>query len=133
MRPPAPTRKGKKGKGLNVLLRELSDDDDDGTMADVGLDLPADPQRPWLSDYHGYIDVPEQVPEGWSAIQWWGVSISVSTSGQKNLEFHSTIHNAFIQPGAPLHGITWQLCHHQYQVNACSRRAGSQSQNVVIV
>jgi hypothetical protein len=83
VRPSAPTRKGKKGKGLNALLRELSDDDDEATMTDTGLDVPDDPQRPWLCDYHGYMDVPEQVPEGWSAIQWWGVSISVAISRQK--------------------------------------------------
>ena len=23
---------------------------------------------------HIYVDVHEQVPEGWTAIQWWGVS-----------------------------------------------------------
>jgi hypothetical protein len=61
---------------LQALLRELSDDED--MMMDTGLDVPDDPQRPWLRDYRAYIDFPEQVPEGWSAIQWWGVSISVS-------------------------------------------------------
>jgi hypothetical protein len=68
----------RKNKGLQALLQELSDDED--TMMDTGLDVPDDPQRPWLRDYHAYMDVPEQVPEGWSAIQWWGVSISVSIS-----------------------------------------------------
>ena len=73
-----PSVQPKKGKGLHVLLRELSDDEDDMIM-DTGLDVPDDPQRPWLRDYHAYMDVPEQVREGWSAIQWWGVSlVSVS-------------------------------------------------------
>jgi hypothetical protein len=76
---PAQSRKDRKGKGLNTLLRELSDDDE-GTTMDTGFDVPDDPQRPWLRDYHGYMDVPEQVPEGWSAIQWWGVSFSISIS-----------------------------------------------------
>ena len=75
MRPSAQSRKN---KGLQALLRELSDDED--TMMDTGLDVPDDPQRPWLCDYHAYMDVPERVPEGWSAIQWWGVSVSVSIS-----------------------------------------------------
>jgi hypothetical protein len=54
------------------LLRELSDDEDD-TMVDAGMDIPDDPQQPWLRDYHAYMDISEQVPEGWTAIQWWGV------------------------------------------------------------
>jgi hypothetical protein len=70
-RPSAPSRKD---KGLRTLLRELSDDEED-TVVDTGLDVPDDPQRPWLRDYRAYIDILEQVPEGWTAIQWWGVSI----------------------------------------------------------
>ena len=49
-------------------------------MADTGTDVPDDPQRPWLRDYRVYIDVPEQVQEGWTAIQWWGVSVPVAIS-----------------------------------------------------
>jgi len=66
----------RRGKGLHALLRELSDDEDDA-MADTGPDVPDDPQRPWLRDYRAYMDVLEQVPDGWTAIQWWGVSVSV--------------------------------------------------------
>ena len=69
-RPSAPSRKD---KGLRTLLRELSDDEED-IAVNTGLDVPDDPQRPWLRDYHAYVDVLEQVPEGWTAIQWWGVS-----------------------------------------------------------
>jgi hypothetical protein len=67
----------RKNKGLNALLQELSDDEEDTTM-DTGSDVPDDPQQPWIHDYCAYINVPEQVPEGWTAIQWWGVSTSVS-------------------------------------------------------
>ena len=41
---------------------------------DTGLDVPDDPQWPWLRDFRAYVDVLEQVPEGWMAIRWWGVS-----------------------------------------------------------
>ena len=58
---------------MNALLRELSDDDEPTT--DMGLDIPDDPQRPWLRDYRAYMDVLEQVPDGWTAIQWWGVRV----------------------------------------------------------
>ena len=66
-----PSAQSRKGKGLNALLRELSDDEEDTVMDTV----PDDPQRPWLRDYSAYVDVCEQVPNGWSAIQWWGVSV----------------------------------------------------------
>jgi len=74
-----PLAQSKKGKGLHALLRELSDDEEDATVH-LSLDVPYDPQRPWLHDYHAYMDVLEQVPEGYTAIQWWGVSFAVSIS-----------------------------------------------------
>jgi hypothetical protein len=65
-------------KGVRDLLRELSDDEGDtATQMDIGLDVPDDPQRPWLHDYRTYLDVLEQVPKGWTAVQWWGVSVPV--------------------------------------------------------
>jgi hypothetical protein len=65
------TQSTRKGKKVHALLRELSDDEDD--EIDLGLDVPDDPQRPWLQDYFAYIHVVEQVPDGWSAVKWWGV------------------------------------------------------------
>jgi hypothetical protein len=62
----------KTNKKLNVLLQELSDDEEMTT--DVGTGVPEDPKRPWLTDFHKYLDVAEQVPDGCSAIGWWGVS-----------------------------------------------------------
>ena len=73
MRPPTESRWG---KGLHALLQELSDDEDD-VMVDTGPDVPDDPQWPWLCDYCAYMDVLEQVLDGWTVIQWWGVSVSV--------------------------------------------------------
>ena len=61
-----------KKKGLRVLLRELSDEEDN--VSDSGLDVPEDPQWPWLRDFYAYMNVQEQVPDGWTAIKWWGVS-----------------------------------------------------------
>jgi hypothetical protein len=63
----------KRGKGLHVLLWELSDNKE--AMTDTGLEVPDDPQQPWLCDYCAYMDVLKQVPDGWSAVQWWGVSV----------------------------------------------------------
>ena len=59
-------------KGLHILLRELSDDED--IVPDNNSMAPEDPDRPWLQYLMKYIDTVEQVPEGWSTIKWWGVS-----------------------------------------------------------
>ena len=64
--------KSKKTKsGLPSLLRELSDDEDDITGSQPGI--PENPDQPWSRHISAYMDVIEQVPEGWSAIKWWGV------------------------------------------------------------
>jgi hypothetical protein len=63
-----------KTKGLRALLREVSDDEEE-TMGNV--ELFDDPERPWLRYYQAYLDVREQIPEGWTTIQWWGVGIPV--------------------------------------------------------
>ena len=76
---PMPSVPSIKGKGLHALLRELSDDEEDAAM-DIGVDIPHDPQQPWFRDFCAYMDVPEQVPEGWTAIQWWSVCCLVSIS-----------------------------------------------------
>ena len=59
-------------RGIHKLLRELSDDEDNTTDSHPGV--LEDPDRPWYCHYAAYIDTSEQVPDGWSAIKWWGVS-----------------------------------------------------------
>ena len=59
-------------RGIHVLLRELSDDEDNATDPRHGV--LEDPDRPWFRHYAAYMDTTEQVPDGWSAIKWWGVS-----------------------------------------------------------
>jgi hypothetical protein len=122
-----------KSKGLRTLLRELSDDEDE--MEDTGTAVPDDPRRPWLRDYRAYLDVLEQVPEGWTVIQWWGVSwISVAIiSIRTNITCNSTIPGGIILPGLPLREITSQSCRHRCQVSVPFHRVGSQSQNAEIV
>ncbi|KAN0105652.1 hypothetical protein V8E52_010827 [Russula decolorans] len=57
----------KVNRKLNILLRELSDDEEILTT-EVGAGVPEDPKWPWLTDFHKYLDVVEQVPDGCSAI-----------------------------------------------------------------
>lgn len=59
-------------QGLHALLHELSDDEADATEA--SSDTLDDPKRPWSPHFWAYINTLEQVPDGWSAIKWWGVS-----------------------------------------------------------
>jgi hypothetical protein len=52
------------------LLWELSDSEDEITP---GSQNSIDLQQPWKWDFHKYIDAQEMLPEGMSAITWWGV------------------------------------------------------------
>ena len=114
------TTQSRKGKKINALLRELSDDDDN--TVDIGVDILSDPQRPWLQDYHAYMDVIEQVPEGWSMIKWWGVSRRDPARRSCLLcdsDYScSTIRSAIIPPGVPWHATTLRLCRHLYRASA---------------
>jgi hypothetical protein len=72
---PPPLRKTK----ISSLLRELSDEEDDcdadvhpGRVLSTSVDEPA---QPWLRDFRAYLDTSEHVPDNWTAVTWWGVSI----------------------------------------------------------
>ena len=58
---------------MRALLCELSDDEDE-TMT-MGPNVPEDSKRPWLWHFREFMDAVEQVPDGWSAVRWWGVSV----------------------------------------------------------
>jgi hypothetical protein len=60
-------------RGLRALLRELSDNDDDAVTKNTGPNIPEDPFWPWLRRFQVYLNAVEQVPDGWSAVKWWGV------------------------------------------------------------
>jgi hypothetical protein len=67
---------GRPGKSkISVLLRELSEDEDTDD-AGAGPMTPEDLAKPWLRDFRAYLDVVEHIPDGWTAIKWWGVSDS---------------------------------------------------------
>jgi hypothetical protein len=57
---------------ISTLLRELSDDED-AVNADAGPTTQEDPAKPWMRDFRAYFDVLEHMPDGWTAIRWWGV------------------------------------------------------------
>lgn len=70
---PESSKSKKTKRGLRALLRELSDDEDNVTDSHTGVS--EDPDRPWSRHFWAYMNVSEQVPDGWSAIKWWGVSV----------------------------------------------------------
>ena len=62
-------------KGVHVLLRDLSDNSDEDDVTDRNHNTPDNPEQPWLRHFYEYINAVEQVPDGWSAIKWWGISL----------------------------------------------------------
>ncbi|KIL54468.1 hypothetical protein M378DRAFT_92486, partial [Amanita muscaria Koide BX008] len=56
---------------LNRLMRELSDDED----SDIPTPVLFDPARPWLQEYHGYLDSKDHLG-GLSIVKWWGINAS---------------------------------------------------------
>jgi hypothetical protein len=63
----------------SMLMRELSDDEDEST------EVPATASRnPWMDEFTRYYDVKDTVPDGMSNVQWWGVR----TLTNKHLEFY---------------------------------------------
>ena len=49
------------------LLRELSDDEGDSAES------PLSNRVPWLEEFSRYYDAKENIPDGMSIVQWWGV------------------------------------------------------------
>jgi hypothetical protein len=34
----------------------------------------SDPRKPWLRDFHGYLNSTDHLPPGMSVVQWWGIN-----------------------------------------------------------
>jgi hypothetical protein len=62
---------------VKQLLRELSDDedeDDNENIVPATSSMYGDSQRPWLQEFHGYLNSKDQLVSGMSIIQWWGLN-----------------------------------------------------------
>lgn len=67
-----PTKKGKTiGGNIKKLLRELAVSDDEEPPS---APVPVDPRKPWLKEFRAYLDAVDEVLDGMTLIQWWGVS-----------------------------------------------------------
>lgn len=57
---------------VRILLRELSDDEDDDNM--YRQDPPINPNDPWREDFRGYLHSRDKLG-AMTIIEWWGVWI----------------------------------------------------------
>ena len=71
---PCPVKKGH--SKMEILLHELSSDDDADINAPTSL--LTDSSKPWQKEFNQYLEVRDEVPEGMTLIQWWGVGLSCS-------------------------------------------------------
>ncbi|KZT00108.1 hATC-domain-containing protein, partial [Laetiporus sulphureus 93-53] len=56
-------------------LVDLSSDDDDEARSSLSLTQALlDPEKQWEHDFQKYIDLNEDVPDGMSTVQWWGLN-----------------------------------------------------------
>jgi hypothetical protein len=78
---PAPAwRTGKSAiRKVGILIRELSDDDDDSS--DPGIEThtssitSSEPSAPWRKDFFGYLNSTDQLGN-MTIVEWWGVRLS---------------------------------------------------------
>ena len=74
---PAPCwRTGKSAtRKLGILIRELSDDEDDTDSSLASPIVPEDLRAPWQKDFNGYLNSKDQL-SNMTITEWWGVSIA---------------------------------------------------------
>jgi hypothetical protein len=73
---PLRTKKGRPAvSNVKALLRELESSDDEGSADDAGPSTTqADPAKPWLKEFNQYLDTTDELSDGQTLVQWWGVS-----------------------------------------------------------
>ena len=73
-----PLKASKKGHSkLAKLIARYDKSAQSSTAADASS-TPPDPaaSKPWLTEFHQYLNGNDEVPDGMSIIKWWGVCIS---------------------------------------------------------
>ena len=73
--------RAKKGRpsvsNVKALLRELESSEDEDSSDDTGAGTsatPADPTKPWLREFNQYLNAIDELSDGQTIVQWWGVS-----------------------------------------------------------
>ena len=58
------------------LMRELNSSDDESDDDDITHSaIPADPSKPWLREFNLFLNTVDQLADGQTIVQWWGVRI----------------------------------------------------------
>ena len=110
------------GSRLRTLLHELDSSDDDELPSNAlgSSATPNDATPAWLKEFNVYINTTDEIPEGQTIIQWWGVSYMSHT----HCECYSPVLNRSMATDTPfghlLLGITSQLWHHQCRASELS-------------
>jgi hypothetical protein len=76
---PSPARRTGKSAihKVGILIRELSDDDDegnDGIESRASPITPGEPSAPWRKDFFGYLNSTDQLGN-MTIVEWWGVRV----------------------------------------------------------
>jgi hypothetical protein len=63
------------GSKMASLMRELnsSDERDDDDISHSAI--PTDPAKPWMREFNLFLNTVDQLADGQTIIQWWGVSL----------------------------------------------------------
>ena len=130
---PAPLRQTGKSamRKVGVLIRELSDDEDeDGVESSTSHVAANDLCAPWRKDFDGYLNSKDQLGN-MSIVEWWGVCISRLVMATI-LSWNCSGTLLGMMSGHLSHAICSQLWHRLFPVNAHSHLQGSLSLNAVI-
>lgn len=69
------------GSKVHNLLQALDSSDDENSDDESSPSAGAyDPAKPWLREYNLYFNTTDEIPEGQSLVQWWGVGDLTSLS-----------------------------------------------------
>ena len=64
---------------LKAVLRDLSSDEE-SDYEDNMEESNTDPKKPWLAEFHRYLNSSDYIDEDMSIVQWWGVSLITGPS-----------------------------------------------------
>jgi hypothetical protein len=59
---------------MALLMRELNSSDDESDIDDMADSvIPIDPAKPWLKEFNFFLNSVDQLADGQTIVQWWGV------------------------------------------------------------
>ncbi|KIM73171.1 hypothetical protein PILCRDRAFT_10890 [Piloderma croceum F 1598] len=73
---PLRAKKGRRSaSNMTALLHELESSDDDGSSDDAGPSATqTDPTKPWLREFHQYLNTTDELSDGQTIVKWWGLN-----------------------------------------------------------